>query len=182
MPRCLSKFCNHVNPIEANFCEQCGGDLSLDRKEIEARDFIMEMFNTALEGIKDRPKGLENVNRRFIDYYIQKNGASLAMKFMEVTADIVAKGVKKPNAVKPVPKGLYGLFFQRLHTLPKTSGGIIKFPDVFRALSQLFPITKENAWEILFLMRDFGLIEVIAGHGIRVADYSQKSGLISVFK
>jgi len=168
MPRCLSKFCNHVNPEGANFCEQCGGDLSLDKEEIEARDTILEMFNGALENTKEKPEGLEKINRRFIDYYIQKNGASLAMKFMERTVDIVAKRLKERPTVKPVPKGLYGLFFQKLHTLPMTSGGIIMFPDIFRALSQIFPITKENSWEILFLMRDFGLIDVIAGHGIKV--------------
>ncbi|MHA1703922.1 MAG: hypothetical protein ACTSWK_16835 [Promethearchaeota archaeon] len=66
-------------------------------------------------------------------------------------------------------QGLYGLLFQRLNELKeKSRKEIISFPDVFEKLCRNFSMTKKQAWEILFLLQDFGLIQVITGHGIKV--------------
>ena len=65
--------------------------------------------------------------------------------------------------------GLYGLFFKRLlESNGKSRNDIIPFPDLFEKLCRNFSITKKECWEILFLLRDFGFIEIICGHGVRV--------------
>lgn len=64
-------------------------------------------------------------------------------------------------------RGLYGLAMQRL----KECNGdkeVIKFPDVFSKLCRGFSISKDKCWELLFLFRDAGFIEIVCGHGIRV--------------
>jgi len=66
-------------------------------------------------------------------------------------------------------KGLYGLFFKRLlEAKVKSRKEIIPFPNVFEKLCRNFSISKKECWEILFLLRDFGFIEIVCGHGVRV--------------
>ncbi|MBR9702108.1 hypothetical protein GOV13_04260 [Candidatus Pacearchaeota archaeon] len=65
--------------------------------------------------------------------------------------------------------GLYGLFMRRLlESKGKSKGDIIPFPNLFEKLCRNFSITKKECWGILFLLRDFGFIDVICGHGVRV--------------
>ena len=64
-------------------------------------------------------------------------------------------------------QGLYGLALQRLKEC-KSNTGIIKFPDVFTKLCTGFSIKKEECWELLFLFKDFGFIEIICGHGVKL--------------
>jgi len=66
-------------------------------------------------------------------------------------------------------KGLYGLFFKRiLEAKGKSRREIIPFPTLFEKLCRSFSIPKKECWEILFLLRDVGFIEIICGHGVRV--------------
>jgi len=66
-------------------------------------------------------------------------------------------------------QGLYGLFFNRLlEAKSKSQKEIIPFPALFEKLCRGFSIPKKECWEILFLLRDFGFIEIVCGHGVRV--------------
>ena len=63
-------------------------------------------------------------------------------------------------------QGLYGLALARLKEC-KGNNDIIKFPDIFSKLCTGFSIRKKDCWELLFLFRDMGFIEIICGHGIK---------------
>lgn len=67
-------------------------------------------------------------------------------------------------------KGLYSLFLDRLKQVGSKNSrtGIIAFPDLFEKLCRNFSISKKECWELLFLLREFGLIEIVAGHGVRI--------------
>lgn len=66
-------------------------------------------------------------------------------------------------------RGLYGLMLRRLKELETDSpSGIIRFPKVFEKLCRNFSISKEECWELLFLLRDSGFIELIPYQGIRL--------------
>jgi len=45
---------------------------------------------------------------------------------------------------------------------------IIPFPIVFEKLCRNFSLTKQQCWQILFILRDFGFVEVICGHGVKI--------------
>jgi predicted nuclease with TOPRIM domain len=67
--------------------------------------------------------------------------------------------------------GLYELVLNRIRELEDKSNlksNIIRFPDVFRKLCASFQITKEQAWELLFLFGDLGLLEIVPYQGIRL--------------
>lgn len=63
--------------------------------------------------------------------------------------------------------GFYKLAIQRLKEC-KNNNGLIKFPEVFGKLCTGFSIKKEDCWELLFLFRDMGFIEIVCGHGIKL--------------
>lgn len=66
-------------------------------------------------------------------------------------------------------QGLYGKLIQRLHEVHKEyRKDIIPFPHIFEKLCRNFSITKKECWEILFLLRDVGFIEIIPFHGIKI--------------
>ena len=67
--------------------------------------------------------------------------------------------------------GLYFLALKRLQKLrdPRNiDNRIIRFPVVFESLCRSFQIPKDECWEVLFLLRDFGFIEVVRYQGIRI--------------
>ena len=64
-------------------------------------------------------------------------------------------------------QGLYGLALQRLKECKKNSD-IIRFPEVYSKLCTGFSIKKEDCWELLFLFKDMGFIEIVCGHGVKV--------------
>lgn len=65
--------------------------------------------------------------------------------------------------------GLYGILFQRLEELRKQyHREIIAFPHLFEKICRNFSINKKQAWEILFLLKEFQLIEIVRGHGVRI--------------
>ena len=65
--------------------------------------------------------------------------------------------------------GLYGILFQRLEEIRKQyHKEIISFPHLFEKICRNFSINKKQCWELLFLLKEFGLIELVRGHGIRI--------------
>jgi len=64
-------------------------------------------------------------------------------------------------------KGLYSLFLKRLSEI-KTKSEIIPFPLIFEKLCRNFSVTKQDCWEILFLLRDTGFIEIHGTKGIKL--------------
>lgn len=63
--------------------------------------------------------------------------------------------------------GLYSLALSRIKDLENGSR-VISYPSVFQKLCRSFSIDKKACWELLFIMRDFGYIELISGHGIKI--------------
>lgn len=61
--------------------------------------------------------------------------------------------------------GLYNLALIRIEEC-KNSKDIIPFPKIFQKLCRSFSISKKEAWEVLFILRDFGFIEIVPYHGI----------------
>jgi len=65
--------------------------------------------------------------------------------------------------------GLYRTALERLKELDKPLGTkIIRFPKVFGKLCSTFSITKQECWELLFMFRDLGFIEIIPYQGIKI--------------
>ena len=64
-------------------------------------------------------------------------------------------------------QGLYGLALHRLKEC-RNNNGIVRFPEAFSKLCVGFSIKKEECWELLFLFRDLGLIQIVCGHGVRI--------------
>jgi len=56
-------------------------------------------------------------------------------------------------------RGLYGLFWNRLIELDDRSGDVIPLQSVYTKLCRSFSIKKRECQEILFMLRDFGLIK-----------------------
>ena len=66
-------------------------------------------------------------------------------------------------------RGLYSILFRRLQELKQSSKKeIISFSDVFEKLCRNFSISKKECWEVLFIIREVGFIEIVPFHGIKV--------------
>ena len=60
--------------------------------------------------------------------------------------------------------GLYGLLLERLENVRRTCHKeIVPYPLIFSCLCRSFSMKKEKGWEILFFLRDLGLIEIVTG-------------------
>ena len=73
--------------------------------------------------------------------------------------------VNPKTANKERSFGLYGLAIKRIGEC----GGrkeIIPFPVIFEKLCRSFSITKKEAWELLYLFREFEIIKIVCGHGV----------------
>lgn len=70
--------------------------------------------------------------------------------------------------ISPKENGL--LWFEMLKTLSllKSTNGIISFPDYFEKACTKFSITKAKAWNCMFFLKEFGLIEIVKCHGIKL--------------
>ena len=65
--------------------------------------------------------------------------------------------------------GLYSILFRRLEEVKNDyKREIIPFPVLFEKLCRNFSITKKECWDILFLLRDVGLIEIAPYHGVKL--------------
>jgi len=70
-----------------------------------------------------------------------------------------------------VSSGLYMLVIRRIEELQKYSdkkSGIVRFPAVFKKLCTSLQINKNQCWELLFLFKDLGLLEIVPFQGIRM--------------
>lgn len=65
--------------------------------------------------------------------------------------------------------GLESILVRRLEELKNVSRTeIIPFYMVFTKLCSAFSIKKQECWELLYFLRDRGIIEIVAFHGIRI--------------
>lgn len=65
--------------------------------------------------------------------------------------------------------GLYSILFRRLNEIKKQyHKEIISFPHLFEKICRNFSINKQQCWELLFLLKEFELIEIVKGHGVKV--------------
>lgn len=159
MSKCPSKFCGFENPEQTNFCVKCGLDLSLGEEEIINRDKFYECCRETFD--KNYPE--MKFSRKSVDYLIERFGATLCFLF----ADACAK--ERIEKMETLPKkGLYKIFFERLRELNKSKDGIIEFSSIFKNIFSPFAITKDEMMEIILIFRDFELLEVVAGKGVRV--------------
>jgi len=101
------------------------------------------------------------------DYMIEKHGATIAIFMFKIGNDFDGKKVEEEKVEFP-KKGLYSLFLDRMKELKPNSSGVIRFPVVFEKLCASFQITKKQCWDILFMFRDFELIEIVKGQGIKI--------------
>ena len=80
-----------------------------------------------------------------------------------------------PKVIPMAKPGLYGIFFRRLKEMRESSNSeIIRFPSVFKKLCRNFSISKEECWFVLFTLREFGLIEIVPYHGIKIKEQREK--------
>lgn len=68
------------------------------------------------------------------------------------------------------PGTLEAALVARLRRLPKTRGGIVKFPNVFRTVCLGVSVPKAEGWKVLRDLRGHGLIEMVPFKGIRITD------------
>lgn len=67
------------------------------------------------------------------------------------------------------PSGLYSIFLGRLNELKEIyKNETIPFADLFEKICRNFSITKQQAWDILLLMRDVGFIDIVKFRGIKL--------------
>lgn len=77
--------------------------------------------------------------------------------------------MKEHVANKVCISGLYGIAFNRLVELSqKSQKEILDFPIVFERLCVTFSIKKEEAWCVIFSLRDCGFLEIVPYHGVRL--------------
>lgn len=85
---------------------------------------------------------------------------------------------KKESKEKPsikeqiilIPKSEGLLWFEMLKDLDsiKNKKEIIPFPLVFQKICSRFSMKKSKAWNCLFFLAEFGLIDIIKYHGIKL--------------
>lgn len=66
--------------------------------------------------------------------------------------------------------GLYNLVLQRISHLDISKDGIVRFPTLFEKLCVSLQISKKQAWDILFIMKDLGFIEIIPYQGVKITN------------
>lgn len=70
-----------------------------------------------------------------------------------------------------VPKqGLYRLAVERIESVKPKDKKVIPFPKVFSKVGSSFQLNRGQCWELLYFLHDMGYIEIIAGHGVVVAE------------
>ncbi|MEK6800532.1 MAG: hypothetical protein AABY05_01235 [Nanoarchaeota archaeon] len=87
----------------------------------------------------------------------------------EVKKETPKQTLTKENIIlKPKTEGL--LWFEMLKALNSINNKkeIIPFPFVFEKICRRFSIKKAKAWNCLFFLAEFGLIDIVRFHGIRL--------------
>jgi hypothetical protein len=165
MPKCPSKFCDNEVSDGANYCGKCVTDLSLSKEEIRNRDNLYEVFSELFKKYNEKYKEKIEFDRTMFNYMIEKHGATIAVFMFNIANSHNDKEIRE-GKIEP-KEGLYLTFFNRLKKL-QTDSDIIRFPQVFEKLCSSFQITKRQCWEVLFMFRDFGFIEIVKGQGIKI--------------
>jgi hypothetical protein len=152
MKTCPSFHCNNKLDEDADHCGKCGLNLRLVPYEIKARDELLGLFN------EEYSKDGTTINMFMLDDIIKNYGGFIAIKMFNKSLEVIDSLVKEQTP-RLKPKGLYGLFWERLIELDKNSEGLIKMPMVFTKLCRSFSLKKIECKDILLMLRDFGLLE-----------------------
>ena len=147
------------NPENAIHCNECGIKLDLPKMEIKARDLLFDIFSKFSDKFEPEFK----LTRELIDVMVERNGATMLFVFIQSMK--MEDDVQQPEKF---PKGLYSIFIDRLKKLETRKGRIIRFPKVFECICTNFKMTKEECWDILFMLNEFKIIELIPYHGIKL--------------
>ena len=167
--KCPSHFCNHENPDGANYCEECGLDLKMSEQQILAWDGLYASFMTMQKEFND--KGLKKMNMSLKEFrsMVERHpevaftiGVSVALDKSKKVPEVDMKEVSFPKS------GLYSIFLKRLKKLEKHPNKLIKFPVIFQTVCSNFKMTKDEAWDVLFMLNEFGLIELVPFNGVRL--------------
>lgn len=85
---------------------------------------------------------------------------------------VLSKATEEPYVESNYGKrrdGLYTILIKRLQQLDESCNKeIIPFYLVFGKLCRNFSISKKECWDILFLLRDVGIIDIVPFHGIKI--------------
>jgi len=65
-------------------------------------------------------------------------------------------------------EGLYIIFLERIASCKKPGKEIIRFPDVMEKIGRSFSLPKKNIFELLYIFKDLGLLDIICGHGVKI--------------
>jgi hypothetical protein len=92
---CPSDLCKHENPDSNNYCEKCGIDLNMDKKEVKGRDILFETFKSLGSETKilteEERELFKNLDRKMFDHIIEKMVGSIFM----ITKDLYSEDIKK---------------------------------------------------------------------------------------
>ena len=75
------------------------------------------------------------------------------------------------NEINKNFSGLYGLALQRLSELKdyeNSDSKIIRFPLVFSKLCRNFSMNKHEVWNLLFFLKDMGIIQIVPYQGVKL--------------
>jgi len=75
------------------------------------------------------------------------------------------------NEINKNFSGLYGLALQRLLELKdyeNSESKIIRFPLVFSKLCRNFSMNKHEVWNLLFFLKDMGIIQIVPYQGVKL--------------
>jgi len=68
--------------------------------------------------------------------------------------------------------GLYNLALERLKSLEPCVCGrrsrIVTFPKAFAKICSSMQITRQQAWELLFIFEEFGFLKIIPRKGVKI--------------
>jgi len=159
MVKCPSKFCNCENPENAFRCNECGIRLDLPEGELKARDMLFDIFKQ----FSDKFGPEFELTRELVDTIVERHGATMLFVFIQSM-----KGEDDVQQPEKFPKGLYSIFIDRLKKLETGKGRVIRFPRVFECICTNFKMTKEECWDILFMLNEFKIVELVPYHGIRL--------------
>lgn len=72
--------------------------------------------------------------------------------------------------------GVYWKLLKKINDKNKTnSKSYLSFKDVFDTICSPFILTRQDAWEVMAILRDLSLIEFVPCHGIRL-NFEVKNG------
>jgi len=79
-------------------------------------------------------------------------------------------GEEKPKIIWEMKEDglLWTEMLRFLYGIKKRNKDLITFPTVFEGVCRKFSITKSKAWNCLFFLKEFGLIEISRCYGIRL--------------